>query len=179
MHIKAGKTIFEILEANFSTIKADCLIFPTNNYLWMGNEITTNIKKLAGGKVEQEALQQAPANTGTAIVTSGGSLPFEFLIHAVCMEQDCKINDLNLKQSVLSSLNIMVEKKCTKAVLIPFFLANSGLSIFKTAEIIIDNCIDFCLSDKNIEKISIVDSDPQTITVFTNYMANKFSIKKK
>jgi len=178
MHIKVGRTTIEIQNADFTKIQADCLIFPSNNYLWMGNEITSMIKRFAGEDVEKEALAQAPVNPPNNAVTCGGKLRFNFLIHSVCMLQDGKINEENLSQSVISALGKIEQIKCKTAVLIPFFLKNSGISIFKTAEFTIDACINYCMKKNCIEKISITGSDPQTITPFIDYLTKKFSLKK-
>lgn len=177
MHIKISKTKLELLEKEFTALKADALVFPTNDYLWMGSPISSTIKKHAGVQVEKEALPQGPAPLGTAIVTSAGSLPYTYLIHAVCMGQDGRIDEKTVKSCILKSLETAETNSCKTIVIIPFFLEHSGASSYKVAESTLEGCIEHCVRKSMIETITIAISEPSLYTIFQDTLARHFSAK--
>jgi O-acetyl-ADP-ribose deacetylase (regulator of RNase III) len=63
----------------------DAIVNAANSLGMMGGGIAGAIKQAGGEIIETEAVKQAPIPIGTAILTSGGSLPFK-IIHAPTMK---------------------------------------------------------------------------------------------
>ncbi len=66
----------------------DLLLLPANEHLWMTSGPGLELKKSLGKEIELEAVRQGPAEAGTVVVTSAGSLGYGQLVHAVVSTVD-------------------------------------------------------------------------------------------
>ncbi|MEW6534701.1 MAG: macro domain-containing protein [Candidatus Auribacterota bacterium] len=178
MKIKLNKTHLEISNDEITSIKADALIFPTNDYLWMGNEISSEIKKQAGSIVEQEATEKGPCELGESIVTEAGKLPYTYLVHCVCMGQDGRIDDNAVKGYMLKALSTCQSYNCSTIVLIPCYLTSSHASPYIIAEKTVEACIEYCMGKTIIKSLIILVSGDQLRTTFIERVNTIFSRKK-
>lgn len=179
MRIKINKTNLELSSKPFSAHTADALIFPTNDYLWMGNEISKEIKKAAGSDMENDAIAKGPCAIGEIIVTASGKLTtYSHLLHAVCMEQDSKINEVKLIEYVKNSLETAKSYNCASIVLCPFYLPNCSMSPYKSAELTITACIDDCFIDTKLSSLIISIPDDEFLAIFSAQLNKAFSKKK-
>jgi O-acetyl-ADP-ribose deacetylase (regulator of RNase III) len=75
-----------ILTGDISLAKTQAVVNAANTELWMGSGVAGALKARGGDKIEKEARAQAPIRTGGAVLTSGGSLFAEYVIHVATME---------------------------------------------------------------------------------------------
>lgn len=74
-----------VKKGDLTRLAVDAIVNPANSYGLMGGGVAYAIK-LAGGKaIEDEAVLKAPIPVGSAIVTTGGSMPCRYVIHAATM----------------------------------------------------------------------------------------------
>jgi len=178
MKIKLNKTNLEISANAITTTNADALIFPTNDYLWMGNEISSEIKKSAGHIVEQEATEKGPCEMGEAVVTQAGQLQYTYLVHSVCMGQDGRIDASAVKGYTLNALSRCESYNCSSVTLIPFYLESSHASPYIIAEKTVEACIEHCLGKTIIKSVTILIADDQLRNTFIERLNTVFSRKK-
>ena len=179
MHVKIRKTTLNITQKAFSSLSADVLIFPANDYLWMGNETASLIKKLAGGCVEKEALAQGPAPMGTVVVTQAGDLPYRYIFHTVCMGQDGIIDTDEIKEYVTQSLKSAETKQCSNIIMLPFYAQHCDAPLYTIAQQMIEGCMEHCIKKCAIESINVSIPDEKIFSVFEDTLAKVFSIKKQ
>jgi len=177
--VQINKTALEITDKQFHTIKTDSLIFPANNYLWMGNDVSGLVKKQAGDNVEKLALEYGSVSIGEAITTKGGKLPTKHLIHAICMGQDGKIAVCDIKTSLNNSLNEAKEWESEKVVILPFINQTTGPSPYEIAETMLGVCIDHCMAKTTITHILFATQTEQIKKIFTDTLSKIFSLKRK
>lgn len=177
MHVKLGKTVLEIKLAQYTDIKADALVFPSNNYFWMGSNITNAIKKDAGAVVEKEAMQQGPVELGVSVVTTAGSLPYECLIHSACMGQDGHIMEQSISPSTKSALEQAESKRCSSVAVIPFITEHSQVSPYTVAQGMIESIITYCLGKTGLTNVTIITDDEDIFTIFKDRLGKFFSRK--
>lgn len=100
-------------------IPCDVCITGQNEHLNDHTEDLDAIFALAGPQLEGELEQLAPIQTGEAVMTTGGSLPCEWLIHAVGPRYDERYltaSDHALFSAVKTSLFLAVEKCKVNAI---------------------------------------------------------------
>ncbi len=179
MQIKINKTTLEITDKKFYDIKSDSLIFPANNYLWMGNDLSSIVKKHAGDNVEKLALEYGSVEIGKTVTTENGDLPTTHLIHAVCMGQDGKISLNDIKTSLNNALNEAKEWDSKKVLVLPFINQTTGPSPYETAETMLNVCIDHCMGKTTISHIIFSTDTDQIETIFNDTLSKIFSFKRK
>ena len=175
MHVKLGKAILDIQKESFSKPVCEALVFPANNYFWMGSEITSAIKKQAGADIEKEAMQMGPAEIGASVITSAGSLGYECFVHCACSDQDGRISDDSIKPCTTGALEQAESKGVTSVAMIPFVTEHAQISPYTVAEHMIQAIIDFCLGKTSLKKIVILADDEDLYTIFNDRLAKFFS----
>lgn len=63
----------------------DAIVNAANTELWLGSGVAGAIRRAGGQVIEDEAVRQGPIRLGEAVVTSAGSLPNRYVIHAAAM----------------------------------------------------------------------------------------------
>ena len=80
--------MLEVVESDITQLDVDAIANAANDHLWMGGGVAGAIKRAGGDEIEREAMRNAPAPVGTAVVTSAGRLPARHVVHGVVMGQD-------------------------------------------------------------------------------------------
>lgn len=65
--------------------KVDAVVNPANSAGLMGGGVAGVIRRVGGKIIEEEAVRQSPIPIGKAVLTSGGELPCQGVIHAPTM----------------------------------------------------------------------------------------------
>ncbi len=100
-------------------VKAEGLVIPANDHLWMGTGIGGTIKKEGGAEIEVEAVRQGPAQLGQAIPTGGGSLSFRRIYHAVLAGQDLKIDHGQIRPALTAAMQAAAQDGVTRLAVAP------------------------------------------------------------
>ena len=82
-------TSIEVVAADAFEVQADALVNPANrqpDFSW-GSHVTEGIRRRAGAVVRDERRAFGTIELGEAVTTSGGELPFRYLIHAAVLDK--------------------------------------------------------------------------------------------
>lgn len=71
---------------DISLVKTQAVVNAANTELWMGSGVAGALKARGGDKIEKEARAQSPIRPGGAVLTSGGDLFADYVIHVATME---------------------------------------------------------------------------------------------
>ncbi len=102
--MKLKKTEITVVKGDITAIDAEAIVNPANNLFVMGGGLAASIKKKGGKLIEEEALKQGPAQVGDAVLTSAGTLPAKYVIHAVTMKMDFKTDSEIIRMATLNTL---------------------------------------------------------------------------
>ncbi len=81
--MKIANTEIEIKQGDILSLEVDSIVNPANKYLQHTGGIAGQIVRTGGDIIQDESNKLSPIKTGEAIITSAGSLPALFVIHAV------------------------------------------------------------------------------------------------
>lgn len=84
MELIPGRLIIQI--GDISLAKTQAVVNAANTELWMGSGVAGALKSRGGDLIEKEARAQAPIRPGGAVLTGGGNLHAEYVIHTATME---------------------------------------------------------------------------------------------
>ena len=77
--------MIEVLDVDITTLEVDAIANAANAQLLHGGGVAGAIARAAGPELERESRARAPIEVGSAVETTGGSLPARFVIHAATM----------------------------------------------------------------------------------------------
>jgi O-acetyl-ADP-ribose deacetylase len=78
----------ELWNGDICDLEVDAIVSPAATSLWMSTGVAGEIKRAGGDAIEFEAVRQAPAELGDAVVTHAGRLAARVIIHAVSLERN-------------------------------------------------------------------------------------------
>ena len=155
-------------KGDITKIDCDAIVNPANSYGYMGGGVAGAIKRIGGVEIENQAIAKAPIPIGTAIFTSAGSLPCDFVIHAPTMEQPAmRIGVDNVRDATLAALELGIELRI-KTIAIPGMGTGvGGVPADIAAEAIVS--IAKRHEDK-FEKIILIDRNDEMIASFKKFL---------
>jgi len=106
LHIyKIGNASLIIKKGDLLQEDVEAIVNPANSYLIMGGGVAGLIKRKGGSIIEEEATKRAPIEIGEAVITSGGRLKQQYVIHSPTMKYPAeRTNERNVRLSVRAAL---------------------------------------------------------------------------
>jgi len=108
-----------VKKGDITKISCDAIVNPANSFGYMGGGVAGAIKRVGGDEIEKEAIAQAPIFVGSAVATTAGALPCQFVIHAPTMKKPAmKIPVENVAKATQAALKLGKEMQI-KNIAIP------------------------------------------------------------
>jgi len=158
----------EIYRGDILSIPSDAIVNPANRQasMWFGSHINELIRKKGGKKVVEERKEIGDIKLGEAVNTSGGNLPYKYIIHTAILDMydfnplfllkiKQRTSDEILRNAMINSLDIAKKLKIKSIV---YSLMGSGIGamrVDKCAKIILTEMMNFQAKSTNsiLEKI--------------------------
>ncbi len=121
----------EIWNGDICDLEVDAIVTPAIGSLWMSTGVAGAIKRAGGDTIEFAAVRQAPAELGSAVVTTAGTLAARAVIHAVSLDRDRRTSAETLEAAVRSAMARARESGVTS---IAFPALGSGVGGFPLEE---------------------------------------------
>ena len=83
MQVKIGQSVLELVEGDITKQDTEALVNAANEELIVGGGVDGAINRAGGPKIQEEARKIGRCPTGQAVITSGGSLKAQYVIHTV------------------------------------------------------------------------------------------------
>ncbi|MDP8216094.1 MAG: macro domain-containing protein [Candidatus Kaelpia imicola] len=151
--MKINNVEIEFRNEDITTLKVDAIINPANTELIMGGGLALAIKRRAGGEIEREVLRLAPIVLGDSVITSGGRLKADWIIHSATMKMDFKTDQDIIGRSLDSALNLAKERSL-KSIAVPALGCGTGrFPIKKAAKIMVDEVLSHIQNGSSLKRI--------------------------
>lgn len=156
-----------IKQGDITQIDCDAIINPANSFGYMGGGVAGAIKRAGGKEIEKEAVSKAPIIVGKAIVTTAGSLPCKYVIHAPTMKRPAMITSVkNIQRATYAALKLAENLGC-RCISIPGMGTGVGnISPEKAALVLTKILKEF---EDIFETIIIIDKSKKLIDTFNKY----------
>lgn len=184
---KIDNTEIEVTKGDITLLDTEAIVNPANNYLIHGGGLAAAIVRRGGMIIQQESKKIGNVPTGSAVITTGGSLKAKYVIHAVGPRyKDGKSGEEEkLVSAVRSSLEI-AEKKKLKSIAFPAISSGIfGYPIGESSKVIVKAIIDYFNSKKKeksettIEKVVLCLYDDEAFDNFAKEVEKHFKSSKK
>jgi len=171
--MKANQVI-EIRKGSITTMQVHCIVNPANSFGFMGGGVAEAIKKIGGQSIEDEAIEQAPIQVGTAIITGAGDLVCQKVIHAPTMHNPAEKTDTHKVMCAVKAALELAESEGMLSIAFPGMGTGvGGLDKQEAAKVMVDTIRKAKL--KCVEKIILIDIDDDMVAAFEKAM----NIKKR
>ena len=164
--VKVNQTILELLQGDITELDTDVIVNPANRLLQLGGGVAGAIRRKGGSSIQDECHQIGRVNVGEAIITSGGNLKAQYIIHAVGPKWGEHHGDEMLKNAALNSL-FLAEKHNLKSIAFPAI--STGVFNFPTdrcAILMLSTTINYLEGPTKLKRVVFCLFDQATLVVF-------------
>jgi O-acetyl-ADP-ribose deacetylase (regulator of RNase III) len=171
MEKQFNQLIIELFKGDITALEVDGIVNAANNHLWMGAGVAGAIKRKGGAIIEKEAVAQGPIPVGEAVVTTAGSLPAHYVIHAAGMGQDLHTDVEKISLSTKNSLKRAAEKGMVSVAFPAIGTGVGGFSAEECARIMIDEAIKHSEEKSSVRKVIFALFDEGTYNSFKKVLS--------
>lgn len=162
----------EVQQGSIIEAAVDAIVNAANSQGWMGGGVAGAIKRVAGKRVEDEAVAQGPTPVGSAIVTGGGKTAFQGIIHAPTMERPAmRIPVANVEKATTAALRLAEERGFAAVALPGMGTGVGGVDPTAAAHSMIDAIRKF--SAKRLQRVLLVDIDAAMVMAWRQALAER------
>jgi len=174
--MKIGKTKLEIFPGDITKSGTEAVVIPANDMVWTGGEISADVRREGGKAIEDEAMSNAPAEIGSAVVTGAGKLGTRWIIHAVISGQDLSTDEEIVRSAVRACCSKADGIGC-RSLAFPILDSSSfDVEIHRAARIVVEEVIGYLLGKRSsIERIVFVEHTEATRGIFYDALHDKFT----
>lgn len=163
-----GGRILRVKRGDITDEKVDAIVNAANSHLQHGGGVAGAIVRKGGRIIQEESNKIGYVPVGNAAVTTAGSLPAKYVIHAVGPVWGEGEEDEKLKSAVLNSLK-KAQELGLKSISIPAI--SSGIFGFpkkRCAEIIVKTIVEFFKENKDssLKVVNCCNIDNLTTNLF-------------
>ena len=173
-----GERILRVRRGDITDEKVDAIVNAANSHLQHGGGVAGAIVRKGGRVIQEESNKIGYLPVGSVAVTTAGSLPARYVIHAVGPVWGEGGENEKLKSAVFNSLR-KAQELGLKSMSIPAI--SSGIFGFpkkKCAEIIVKVIVEFFKENSNstLKVVNCCNIDDLTTNLFLEEVA-KFKVK--
>ena len=168
------KTQLRMLRGDITTADAEAIVNGINNDLVLGGGVSGAIRRVAGPAVQEECFKIGTIPLGTAVVTTGGQLKAQWIIHAAVNPLGLWADPKSVRSATRSALK-RAEEKRVKRLAFPAIGTGAGaLAVERCADILIEEVTKHCANDQtSIEEVMFVLYDEKPFAIFEERFKQK------
>jgi len=175
MQVTIENRILELVEGDITEMPTDAIVNAANARLILGGGVAGAIRKKGGPKIQEECNEIGGTFVGGAVITTGGNLKAEYVIHAVGPRMGEGDEDEKLRNATLNSLKLADENNL-KSISLPAISAGIfGFPIEKCAEIMLRTTIDYLKRQTGLERVVFCLFGRSSYDVFANQLKQETS----
>lgn len=156
MRHEVGPFVIEIAEGDITKADADAIVNAANNHLWMGAGVAGAIKRGGGAEIEKEAVGKGPIDVGSAVETTAGSLPHQYVIHGAVMGQDLRTDADLIARTTRSCLELADRLGLASLALPAFGTGVGGFPLGECATVMVREAKDFSTTAQTLKRAVFV-----------------------
>lgn len=157
---KVGKGVIRVVIDDITMLEVDAMVFYARPELQLGTGVGNAISVRGGGKIQEELNAIGSAAVGDAVVTSGGKLKVEHIIHAVGPAFQEQGMEDKLRSTMAASLKLATEKGAKKIAVPPMGTGFYGVPRDMSARVMVQEIASCLAGETSLEEVVICVVDP-------------------
>ncbi len=163
MKAKINKVTVNVIQDELLNVSAEAVVNATDPNL----SLPADMAELGGALLQLQAREIGWCDVGSAVITDGGDLPFEKVIHAVGPRWGEGSERAKLALATLAALKLAEDNKLKSITLPPISTGVLGYPIENCAKVMLEQIIDFTFEDlKHLRTVIVCAADEGTFTIF-------------
>ena len=155
-HTINGVTL-ALMQGDIVKVPADAIVNAANSYLGGGGGVDGAIHRAGGPTIMQECRKIGGCSTGSAVATSAGNLPAQYVFHAVGPVYSGKEKDAQLLASAYKRcLELAEEHKLTSISFPSLSTGAYGYPLDEAAPIALRTIIEHIQQPTNLKQVTMV-----------------------
>jgi len=126
-----------IRQGDISLAKTQAVVNAANTELWMGSGVAGALKKRGGEMIEKEAIAQGPIRPGGCVLTQGGDLSVDYVIHVATMEPGDAAEPRSIRLGTMGALALAKDNKIDSLAFPALGTGVGGVSIGECARVML------------------------------------------
>ncbi len=161
------KTQLRMIRGDITTVDAEAIVNSANNDLVMGGGVSGAIRRVAGPAPQEECHVIGTIPLGTAVVTSGGQLKAQWIIHAAVNPLGLWADGKSVRNATRAALKRADEKKVKRLAFPAIGTGTGALPVERCADILIEEVMKYCGDDQtSLEEVMFVLYDEKPFAMF-------------
>jgi O-acetyl-ADP-ribose deacetylase len=157
-------------EGDITAMEVDAIVNAANTELALGSGVAGAIHRRGGPEIQKECDAHGPVPLGGAALTSGGTLPARFVIHAAAMHPGGRASEESLRDATRNSLELAC-KRGLRSIAFPAIGTGVGaLPMQRCAEIMLAEVRAHLAGETSLTEVHFVLFGEPALRVFE--MAN-------
>ena len=168
MMAKINRTVLELRVCDITDMDTDAIVNAANTSLQLGGGVAGAIRRKGGPTIQDECNKIGGTHVGGAVLTEGGNLNAQYVIHAVGPRYGDEHADEKLKDATLNSL-ILADNTRLKSLTFPAI--STGIFQFpkeRCATIMLATTIAYLDGFTRLERVIFCLYDRDTYEIFKN-----------
>lgn len=169
---KIGETDLVLLKGDITDQNVDVIVNAANAQLILGSGVAGAIRERGGEQIQEECNRLGGTYVGGAVMTGGGNLKAQHVIHAVGPKQGEGDEETKLRNATMNSL-LLAEEHDLESIAFPAISTGVyGFPINKCADIMLTIVVEFLKRPTKLKKVVFCLWDEQAYKVFKDRLEN-------
>jgi O-acetyl-ADP-ribose deacetylase (regulator of RNase III) len=151
---------------DITKMEVDAVVNPANDRLILGGGVAGSIARAGGPSIQEECNRIGGTDVGGAVITGGGNLPANNVIHAVGPRMGEGNEDEKLKDATMNSLKVAEENNLTSIAFPAISTRIFGYPVDRCAKIMLDVCKEYLKYNLKVKDIYFCLWDETTYNIF-------------
>ena len=173
------ETKIDVVKGDITKLEVDAIVNAANSSLMGGGGVDGAIHKVGGPAILEECkkivARQGDCKAGQAVITTGGNLQADFVIHTVgpVWKGGGNREDEKLADCYRNSLSLVVDNACKSVAFPNISTGVYGFPKDKAAKIAVETVTAFIKTTKSIEKVVFVCFDQENFELISRLLSNR------
>ena len=143
-------------EGDITAASVDAIVNAANTELVLGSGVAGAIRARGGPAIQAECDAHGPVPLGGAALTSGGSLPARFVIHAAAMKPGGPVTEDSLRAATRASLELARSRGLRSIAFPAVGTGVGGFSMQRCAEVMLGEVRSHLAQETSLETVHFV-----------------------
>jgi len=175
MEIKINKGILSLVEGDITQQDTEAIVNAANKTLRGGGGVDGAIHRAGGPRILEECIRIGGCETGEAVITTGGNLPAQYVIHTVGpVYRDGARNEARLLENAYANCLKLASSKGIKSIAFPSISTGAyRYPLEDAAEIALSAAIHYLKENEDIELIRFVLFGRNALDVYSRILKRR------
>ncbi len=174
LSIQLEGTQLELIEGDITEFEVDAIVNAANEELQLGSGVAGAIREKGGPSIQDECNRIGGTPVGTAVITGGGDLKADHVIHAVGPQSGEGDADRKLASAVRASL-ALADRHGLKSLALPAISTGSfGFPMDRCARVLLTEVYRYLQGGTKIEQVVVSLRDDDAFETFKRELRRGF-----